>query len=204
MDPWQTVQTVTTGLALLAFVAAAALTAYRLKLKSNERILTELGPKNPKAIAIANEYIPLEARDLPREDRVVIAREQIAARDRRDRRRVIAAVIASGLFAVVAVLAMVLKGPEPPSRASGMLGELRRAMNAVPNGVAVNLAGDLETFWFDEVSGKSDAELPGLICARNPCLSCSEAQGGRSVTITLTGRTKPLPARGPDALTCAL
>ena len=110
---WETIQHVTTGLSLVAFLGALIALAYQSQSQKNERLIKS-APESERAKLVANalEFFNIDTSGLSSAQKYTLALEQIHAKAQRFRTTAIVVCFLGLVFAGVAVYAM--SRPSPP------------------------------------------------------------------------------------------
>jgi hypothetical protein len=188
---WEGIRLVTSGLTLIAFVVLAALFAYRRRLKSQERLLLKGGPKDRGYVQSVLAFFDVDTSRLTPDGAFNLALEQVRAKDRANRRLVVASVIIVAILAALTAYSFVIPPPtQKAAEASGSLGALSKGLASANSDVVLTLATpDLQKFWFEPVSAADEWALLQKLCAANSCLACEPSVVGpdRKMTIGLNG-----------------
>jgi hypothetical protein len=113
---WGAIQHVSTGLALVAFLGAAAVVAYRAKLKHRLRIINTV-PRQRRAEVITKELnaFGVDAKNLTANQQYNLAKSELNLRARRFSLYTVIAVVAIGVFGAIAIFAILLTGAALPT-----------------------------------------------------------------------------------------
>jgi hypothetical protein len=104
---WDAVPQIGTGLSLVAFVVAAALFAYRARLKHREAVIGKMSPRDKlAAIDATAEFLRVDVSGLSAKDKHDIVVRQLAIRARRELMLAGIALAIAILLGVVAVIAL--------------------------------------------------------------------------------------------------
>nr|WP_140896180.1 collagen-like protein [Pseudomonas caspiana] len=114
---WETIQHVTTGLSLVAFLGALIAQAYQSQSQKNERLIKS-APESERGKLVANalEFFNIDTSGLSSAQQYTLALEQIHAKAQRFRTTAIVVCFLGLVFAGVAVYAM--SRPSPPDLVS--------------------------------------------------------------------------------------
>ena len=105
---WQTVGSISTGLALVAFAIAALLTAYRSKLNNRANVIKSL-PEKDRGSAVEQELnaFGIRAEGLSPDARYQIALKEIGLREKKLKYIFIVAIVAAVLATAIAIVSIV-------------------------------------------------------------------------------------------------
>jgi hypothetical protein len=147
MSLFSAVQYVGSGLSLIAFITAAGVVAYVARLKQRAKIIGSAPSKDRlDAIAMAAEFFPVKSSNLSSEQQREIVLAQIKMRARRETYVAAVCLLASLLFAIVAIVALERSQSAPTQRPDSSLSidqssdaqrtnEARPAFNPVPSAI---------------------------------------------------------------------
>src|SRR6266542_6584667 len=106
---WSAIQYVGTGLSLIAFIVAAALFAYRARLKQRALIIEKTPhEERVKAIAATAEFFNVDVAGLPAKQQQQIVLAQIRLRARRELLFALVSLAVAILLAVIAIVTIIL------------------------------------------------------------------------------------------------
>jgi len=174
---WDAVQHVSTGLALVAFLGAVAVVAYRANLKHRLNIITTV-PRQRRAEVITKEpnAFGVDAKNLTPAQQFELAKREIDLRARRASYQTIVAVVAMCIFGGIAIFTIMAEGHGITGRSAApsvTTGEptdedVERAIRACSAGTKADAAleGGLNLLKKRIVTGEgkfSQSEIPSVI-----------------------------------------
>jgi hypothetical protein len=112
---WTALPEIGTGISLVAFVVAIVFYAYRSHLKSRATIIANMPEQDRlKAIDATAEFLRVDVTGLTSKAKHDIVSQQLRLRARRDTMLAGIALVVAILLGIVAILAIVMRGDEPP------------------------------------------------------------------------------------------
>jgi hypothetical protein len=188
---WGAIQHVSTGLALVAFLGAAAVVAYRAKLKHRLRIINTV-PRQRRAEVITKELnaFGVDAKNLTANQQYNLAKSELNLRARRFSLYTVIAVVAIGVFGAIAIFAILLTGAALPT---SML--VRNAFSQTQRiKVMPPSLGGNEVLTLDNVATLRDRAPGGGVRAavgvRSPAGSAGFSQAAAAGSVTKGGSSR--------------
>lgn len=182
---WEAVPRVQSTFALVAFLAAACLTAYILTLRHRAKVIEGASDDlRADLVNALNESFHIDTSGISKVQRYNLAMQML--RERRSR-------LAMWLVFSVVVL-LILAGWTAYSTVQnlvsfeGKLGLLVNSMKDDPNSPAVTNSSDISDFWVSSTTAASTRALILRVCETNTCLSCK--QDGRTIRVSADGPLK--------------
>lgn len=117
---WQSIQYVSSGLTLVAFIVAAAAAAYKSKSRERERLIQSAkDDQRAELVRNALEFFNVDTTGLSKDQKYELALAQIQARSKRYGQTTVVVCIVAVLMAVLAGSAIYLSGPTPKPGPTG-------------------------------------------------------------------------------------